>query len=76
MLCGNVDVTACATKDNVTAESAITTGSALATINNAAGTTLFRTGASTTDLNNDNDRIGAAIDFILATPYNFIQVGK
>ncbi len=76
MLCGNVDVSACSTKDTITAESSVTTGATATTINNAASTTLFKTGASATSISDDNDRVGAAIDFILATPYNFIQVGK
>lgn len=76
LLCGNVDVSACSTKDNVTAESSITTGATATTINNAATTTLFKAGSTSATINDDNDRVGAAIDFILATPYNFIQVGK
>lgn len=75
MLCGNVDVSACTTKDTVRAETSLT-GATLTAINNAATTTLFKSGASATSINDDNDRVGAAIDFILATPYNFIQVGK
>ena len=76
MLCGNVDVSACSTKDNITAESSVTSGATATTINNAATTTLFKSGSTSAMLNDDNDRVGAAIDFILATPFNFIQVGK
>jgi hypothetical protein len=75
MLCGNVDVSACSSKDNITAESSIT-GSVLTSVNNAATTILFASGASTASINNDNERVGAAIDFILATPYAFVQVGR
>ncbi|HMV43874.1 MAG TPA: hypothetical protein PK079_19320 [Leptospiraceae bacterium] len=76
MLCGNVNVSACSTKDNITAESSITSGNNATLINNAASTTLFRTGSTTTALNDDNDRVGAAIDFILTNPFTFVQVGK
>lgn len=77
MLCGNVDVSACSTKDNATAtDTSISSGSNAVSVNNAASTTLFKSGSTSTMLNDDNDRVGAAIDFILATPFNFIQVGK
>lgn len=76
MLCGNVDVSACSTKDNITMESSITTGSSKTAIDNAASNTLFKSGSSTTALNDDNDRVGAAIDFILTNPFTFVQVGK
>ena len=48
----------------------------LTTINIAAAGTMFKSGATTEEINTDNDRIGSAIDFILATPYVFVQVGK
>lgn len=77
MLCGNVDVSACSTKDSATAtDTSISSGSNAVSVNNAATTTLFKSGSTSAMLNDDNDRVGAAIDFILATPYNFIQVGK
>ncbi len=74
-LCGNVDVSACSTKENATAESSIT-GSTLSTINTSAAGYMFKSGATATEISTDNDRVGSTIDFILATPYVFAQVGK
>ncbi len=75
-LCGaEVDVAQCTTKNNVLSESTITT-THLATINTAAAGTMFKSDATIAEINTDNDRIGSVIDFILATPYVFVQVGK
>ncbi|MBP9886668.1 MAG: hypothetical protein KBF93_10260 [Leptospiraceae bacterium] len=75
-LCGpGVDVGQCNTKDNITSEATIT-ATHLSTIKTAAASTMFKSGATTEEINTDNDRIGSAIDFILATPYVFVQVGK
>jgi hypothetical protein len=44
-------------------------------ISTAAAKNMFAAGASQASIDDDNERVGSAVDFILATPFNLVHLG-
>ncbi len=77
--CGSTvtSVTNCPAAVNYTpiTESQVTTTFATL-INSAGASNLFPTGAAQTTIDQHNENIGSAVDFILATPFNLVHIGR